>query len=145
MIKRTITYTDYNGNQRTEDFYFHLNQAELTEMQLTTDGGLGEKLQRIIDARDVPTIVSVFKDILLKAYGVRSADGRRFQKSKEIREAFEQSEPYSILFMRLATDNKYAAEFIKGIIPKMDNLPKPAAVPVAAALSEHAESDDTLP
>lgn len=117
MIKRTVTYTDYNGNKRTEDFYFHLNEAELVEMQLTTAGGLAERLQKIIDASDLPTIVTMFKGILLKSYGIPSDDGRRFKKSPEIREAFEQSEPYSILFMKLATDNKYAAEFCKGIIP----------------------------
>lgn len=119
MIKKTITYTDYNGNPRTEDFYFNLSQAEVTEMELTTDGGLAEKLKRIIDARDVPTIIGLFKDLVLRSYGVKSADGRRFQKSQELRDAFEQSEPYSIIFMDLATNADLAVEFVNGIVPKL--------------------------
>ena len=129
MIKKTVTYTDYNGTSRTEDFYFNLSQAEVAEMQLTTDGGMDEKLKRIIDAKDVPTIISVFKDLVLRSYGVKSNDGRRFQKSQELRDAFEQSEPYSIIFMELATNADMAVEFVNGIIPKMSNiapLPAPA-------------------
>lgn len=120
MIKKTMTYTDYNGNQRTEDFYFNLNKAELAEMQLGTTGGLEEKISAIIMSQDMPEIVSIFKDIILRSYGEKSPDGKRFVKSKERYTAFSQTEAYSDLFMELARDADKAAEFINGVIPKMD-------------------------
>lgn len=124
MLKKTITYTDYNGVERTEDFLFNLTQAEITEMELGTTGGFGEMLQRIIAAKDMPTIIKVFKDLILKAYGEKSADGRRFVKSEEISEQFAQTEAYSILFMSCATDSDFAAEFIKGIMPEIPGADK---------------------
>lgn len=117
MLKRTITYTDYKGNQRTEDFYFNLTKAELTEMELTTEGGMSEYIERIIKAQNQSEIVSAFKQLLLKAYGERSEDGRRFMKSEEISKAFSQTEAYSELFMELATDSDKASAFVNGIIP----------------------------
>ena len=117
MLKKTITYKDYNDVERTEDFYFNLTKAEVMEMEMSTTGGLAEMIQRIVAAQDAPAIIKIFKDLLLKAYGEKSPDGKRFVKSDAIREAFEQTEAYSILFMELATDDKKAAEFINGIIP----------------------------
>lgn len=117
MLKKTITYTDFNGVDRTEDFYFNLTEAELTEMELSINGGLSDYIQKIISAQDAPSIINVFKDLLLKAYGEKSLDGRRFVKNQEIRDAFEQTPAYSQLFMELATDDKKAAEFINGIVP----------------------------
>lgn len=117
MLKKTITYKDYNDVERTEDFYFNLTKAEVMEMEMSTTGGLAEMIQRIVAAQDAPAIIKIFKDLLLKAYGEKSPDGKRFVKSNAIREAFEQTEAYSILFMELATDDKKAAEFINGIIP----------------------------
>lgn len=117
MLKKTITYTDYNGVERTEDFYFNLSKAELMEMELTTTGGLGETIKQIVKAQDNASIVKIFKDLVLKAHGVKSPDGKRFIKSDEIRDSFEQSEAYSILFMELATDADAAANFVNGIIP----------------------------
>jgi hypothetical protein len=117
MIKETITYVDYNGLERTEDFYFNLSKAEVMEMELSTAGGLAEMLQRIVDSKDAPALIKIFKEIVLKAYGEKSADGRRFQKSPEISEAFSQTEAYSELFMKLATNDEEAARFIKGIVP----------------------------
>ena len=105
MLKKVITYTDYNGNERTESFYFNLTKAELTEMELTTEGGLAEMIQNIIDAQDTPAIIKIFKDLVLKSYGEKSADGRRFIKSDELKEGFAQTEAYSNLFMELATDS----------------------------------------
>lgn len=119
MLKKTITYTDYNGVSRTEDFYFNLTKAEITEMELSTAGGLGEMLQRIIDAKDTPSLVKVFKDLLLRAYGVKSSDGRRFMKSEEISREFAETEAYSQLFMELATDAQKASDFVNGIVPEM--------------------------
>lgn len=117
MLKKTIKYTDYNGVERTEDFYFNLNKAEIMEMQLTTVGGLDAYLKKIISTQDVPTLMRIFKDLVLKSYGVKSDDGRRFIKNDQLREEFEQTEAYSILYMELSTDAEAAAAFVNGIIP----------------------------
>lgn len=128
MLKKTFTYTDYNGVERTEDHYFNLSKAELMEMELSTTGGLAEMINQIVAAQDAPKIVQVFKDLVLKAYGQKSADGRRFIKSKELSEEFAQTEAYSQLFMELATDADAASKFVNGIIPAMDKpaIPAPA-------------------
>lgn len=117
MIKKTITYTDYNGTDRTEDFYFNLSKAEVMEMEMSTTGGLAETIQRIVSAQDTPAIIKIFKDLVLKAYGEKSPDGKRFIKSDGISTAFSQTEAYSQLFMELATDADAAAKFVNGIIP----------------------------
>lgn len=116
MLKKTITYTDYNNEERTEDFYFNLSKAELMEMELSTAGGLTEMITKIVNEKDVPKIIEIFKDLILKAYGQKSADGRRFIKSKELSEEFSQTEAYSELFMELASDDKAAAAFVNGIV-----------------------------
>lgn len=117
MLKKTITYTDYNNVERTEDFYFNLTKAEVMEMEMSTSGGMAEMIQRIIAAQDSPAIIKIFKDLVLKAYGEKSPDGKRFIKSDEISTAFAQTEAYSNLFMELATDADAAAKFVNGIIP----------------------------
>ena len=117
MIKKTITYTDYNGVERTEDNYFNLTKAEIMEMELSTTGGLAEMIQKITKAQDAPAIIKVFKDLVLKSYGEKSPDGRRFIKSKELSDAFAQTEAYSQLFMELATDADAASKFVNGIMP----------------------------
>ena len=117
MLKKTITYTDYNGSERTEDFYFNLTKAEIMEMEMGTTGGLAEMITRIVAAQDQPAIIKIFKDMILKAYGEKSADGKRFIKSDEISAAFAQTEAYSIMFMELATDADAAAKFVNGIVP----------------------------
>lgn len=118
MLKKNIKYVDYNGNNRAEDFYFNLNKAEVIELQLGTVGGLTKTLEKIVQEKDTSRIIEYFKTIILKAYGEKSADGRRFIKSQELRDAFEQTEAYSELFMELASDAKMAAEFINGVLPK---------------------------
>lgn len=130
MLKLTRTYDDYNGVSRTEDFYFNLTQAEITEMELSVDGGLVEMINRIVAAQDGKQIIALFKDIILRAYGEKSPDGRRFIKTQELRDSFAQTEAYSDLFMELATDSKAAADFVNGIIPaqKQNQL---EAVPAA--------------
>lgn len=117
MLKKTITYTDYNGVERKEDFYFNLSKAEVMEMELSTTGGLAEMIKRIVAAQDQPAIIKVFKDLILKAYGEKSPDGKRFIKSPELSDSFAQTEAYSILFMELATNDDAAAKFINGIVP----------------------------
>lgn len=126
MLKKTITYTDYNLNERTEDFYFNLTQAEVTEMEVSVEGGLVEQINRIVAAQDGKQIIETFKDIILRSYGQKSADGRRFIKTQEIRDAFVQTEAYSKLFMELATDAKAASEFVNGIVPPKAETVKPA-------------------
>lgn len=118
MLKKTITYTDYNGTERTEDHYFNLSKAEAIELELGVDGGLTAMLQKIVAAKDTPALLRVFKDLILRAYGEKSADGKRFVKSEELSVAFSQTEAYSNLFMELATNDVEAAKFINGIIPK---------------------------
>lgn len=117
MLKKTVTYTDYNGVERTEDFYFNLSKAEAAEMELSVDGGLSQMLENIVKAKDNKQIITIFKEIILKSYGEKSQDGKRFIKSKEISEAFSQTEAYSELFMELALNEKAATEFINGVLP----------------------------
>lgn len=117
MIKKTIPYTDYNGVERKEDFYFNLTKAEIMEMEMSTKGGLAEMIQRIVAAQDQPAIIKIFKDLIVKAYGVKSPDGKRFIKNQEIVDEFVQTEAYSQLFMELATDPDAAAKFVNGIVP----------------------------
>lgn len=117
MLKKTVTYTDYNGVQRTEDFYFNLSKAEVTEMELSVNGGFSTMVQEIVKSNDGSRIMELFKEMVLKAYGEKSADGKRFIKSKELSEAFSQTEAYSEIFMELATDDKAAADFVNGIMP----------------------------
>lgn len=118
MFKKRIKYVDYNGNQREEDFYFNLTRTELTEMEFSSVGGLQNYIKKIIDAQSGQEIIAVMKDLIFKSYGEKSLDGKYFNKSKELSEAFSHTEAYNILFMELATDDKAAAEFVNGIIPK---------------------------
>ena len=117
MLKKPITYTDYNGVERTEDFYFNLSKAELMEMELGVTGGMTEMLNKIIAAKDAPSLMKTFKEMIMKSYGIKSDDGKRLVKSEEISTAFTQTEAYSVLFMELITDDKAAADFVNGIIP----------------------------
>ena len=117
MLKKIITYTDYNGIERTEPFYFNLSKAELMEMELGVTGGMTEMLDKIITAKDAPSLMKTFKEMIMKAYGVKSDDGKRLIKSEELSITFTQTEAYSVLFMELITDDKAAADFVNGIIP----------------------------
>ena len=118
MVVKKIKYTDFNGVEREEEFMFNLREAEITEMELTTDGGLSDSIKKIISAQDTPQIIETFKMLLLKSYGEKSADGRRFIKSDELSKEFTQTNAYSQLFMELAYDDKAAVAFINGIIPE---------------------------
>lgn len=117
MVTKTITYKDYNGVTRTENFYFNLTQAEVVELEAGVVGGLTEMIKKIVSAKDSPSIIKVVKDLILKAYGEKSPDGRRFIKSDELRDSFVQTEAYSQLFMELATDADKAADFFNRILP----------------------------
>lgn len=122
MLQKSIKYVDYNGVEREEIFLFNLTKAELMEMELGTTGGLTEMIQKIIQTKDQPSIIKIFKELILKAYGEKSADGKRFIKTDEhgnpLSRAFSETEAYSNLFMELSTDDKAAAAFVNGIIPE---------------------------
>lgn len=127
MLAKTITYTDYNGEERTETLYFNLSKAELMELEMSVDGGWAERMQKIVDAKDLPTLSRIFKDIILRSYGEKSADGRRFIKNEAISQAFAQTEAYSELFMELLTVEGAAADFMSKVIPAVkENVPAPA-------------------
>lgn len=113
------TYTDFNGVEVTEKFYFNLTQAEIMEMEYSTDGGLENFIKKVIDAKDPKRLMELFKDIVMRAYGVKSDDGKRFIKSEEVKAAFRESAAYSDIFMELATDADKATQFINGITPKL--------------------------
>jgi hypothetical protein len=118
MLKRDITYEDFDGDKITETFYFNLTKSEIIELEVGYKGGLQEALQAIIKADDKKRLIEEFKRIILMSYGMRSEDGKRFIKSDDLREAFSQTAAYDELFMELATNEDSAATFIKGIIPK---------------------------
>lgn len=117
MLKRSITYTDYNGEVQTEDFYFNLSKADLAEMELSTPGGMVSFLNQIVSDKDGATIIKTFKMFIGKSIGIRSDDGRRFMRSDEITNNFLSSAAYEELFMELVTNANAGVEFITGIIP----------------------------
>lgn len=127
MLKKNIKYTDYNGVERDETFYFNLTVAEVTVMQMSEAGGYAEMLTRIIEAKDGATIMKTIEEFIMKSYGEKSPDGRQFIKSEELSNAFKQTPAYSNLFIELVTDSKAAADFVNGVLPN-----KPNAAPVLA-------------
>ena len=118
MLKKTVTYEDFDGLQRTEDFYFNLTKAELVELELSLNGGLSQLLKKVIDEKDQAKIIEYFKKIVIGSYGVKSLDGRTFVKSDEIRRDFASTAAYSEIFMELATNTQSAIDFVNGIMPK---------------------------
>ena len=138
MLKKTFKFVDYNGNPRTEDHYFNLTQAEGTELGLSVDGGLTAMINRVVQAQNGRQIIDTMKDIILKSYGVKSPDGRRFIKNQEVRDAFVQTEAYSQLFMELATNAQAASDFVAGIIPAKTDEEPSAETPALP------DSSDTL-
>ena len=136
MYRIPVTYEDYNSVEKTKDFYFNLNKAELMKMQLTEAGGLAESIEKIVAANNIPAIVEVFEKLVLDAYGEKSADGERFEKTDEIKAAFKQHPAYSIIYMDLATDADKAAKFINAIVPA-DMAKEAEAAQKAAAKATH--------
>ena len=123
MLVEEITYTDYDGVERTEEFRFNLTRAEITEMEFTYPGGLAEEMERVLKSKDPVKLFVLFKDIIGRSYGEKSPDGRRFVKSEEITKAFFETPAYDQLYMRMTTDAHFAAEFVKGILP-LDTVPE---------------------
>lgn len=133
MLKKTITYTDYDGVQRTEDFYFNLSKAEITEMELSMEGGMRAYIQKIIAAKSQLALVTLFKEIVMKSYGKKSPDGRLFMKNDAIRAEFEAHPAYSMIYMDLVTDEAKASAFVNGIIPADAQNVNPAMEMAATA------------
>ena len=120
MLKKTITYVDYNDKEQTETFYFDLNEVEATELELSVEGGLSKKLEAIAKSEDKAAMFKFFKELIAKSYGIKSEDGRRFIKSEQISEEFTQTRAYAKLLMELATDGDKLAAFFNGVIPKVN-------------------------
>lgn len=141
MVKKTITYTDYDGTERTEDFYFNLSEAEITEMQLSVEGGMRGYIEKIIAAKSQLELVKLFKDILLRSYGKKSLDGRLFVKNEANTAEFLANPAYSKIYMELVTDTKAATEFVNGLIPASAQNLNPA---MAMAATQNAAPALTL-
>lgn len=118
MLKKTYTYTDYDGNQRTEDFYFNLTLPELRKMYNSVPGGLDKKLEKIVASMDTGAIMEVIDEFIRASYGEKSLDGRRFMKSEEIYKAFSETEAYAMFYSELLSSDAAASEFILGVLPK---------------------------
>lgn len=146
MLTKKITYTDYDGNERTETFYFNLSRSEITELQLTYPGGYAQYIERSVDSKDRPKLMEMFKDVIMRSYGEKSEDGRRLIKSSELSTSFMQTEAYDELFMELITDPNAAVGFIKGVLPDLgdnvnkDQIVKEAMEKTGMKLEEGSES-----
>ena len=117
MIKRTITFEDLDGNSITDDFYFHISMSEVSKMELGTEGGMAEKLKKLVAASKGKDIIEQFEGILHSAYGVRSENNRQFIKNEQVWQEFYQSDAYNVLFMQLISDEDASAAFVRGILP----------------------------
>lgn len=117
MLSKEMTYVDYNGVEKTETFYFNLTRAEIIEMEVTYPGGLAEEMERSMKSKDPVKLFKLFKELIGASYGEKSPDGRRFVKSPELSQAFFETPAYDQLYMQMTTDEKFAAEFVKGILP----------------------------
>lgn len=128
MLKKTVTYIDFDGNERTEDFFFNLTEQEIAEMELSTEGGLGNFINKAVAAKSQVELIELFKKLILAAYGVKSADGRRFVKNVAVREDFMSTQAFSDIYMELVQDADKASAFFNGIVPKEKNK-APVALP----------------
>nr|DAE07407.1 MAG TPA: hypothetical protein [Siphoviridae sp. ct8M020] len=117
MFKKTITYTDYDGNERTEDFRFNLSKAEYVMFENSVIGGMSKEIERAMAMQNGPRILEIFKDLVDRSYGVKTADGRRFMKSPELLQEFRETEAYVNLFMELVTDPEAGKAFLRGVSP----------------------------
>lgn len=117
MFVKDITFTDYNGVERTERAYFNLSQAEIAQYAYSVEGGLYNYVNRLVVRKDIPKLMEMFNEIIKKSYGVKSPDGRKFIKSEELTKDFMETEAYSVLFMELATKPEAVTEFLNGVMP----------------------------
>lgn len=136
MLRKEVEYKDFDGNDRKDVLWFHLNEVEITEMDIETSGGLVKYMESIIDTKDVNRLITIFKDLLIRSYGERSMDGKHFYKDDKIRNEFVSSAAYPVLYMEMVSDANKAVEFINGIVPsnireqmaKIENTPEGAAM-----------------
>lgn len=128
MFKKTIEYTDYNGVDRTESFYFNLSPADLIDMEVES-GGYKQMIQNIIDSQDVQSLMKAFKELIRRSYGVKSQDGKHFVKNDEVFEEFVSTPAYSNLIMEFLEDTDKAVEFVNGIMPKPANTSGMSVIP----------------
>jgi len=120
MLKKQIKYTDYNGTEREETFYFNLSKVEVAEIEMSVSGGWVKWVEKVVEAQSEPELITIFKEVILTAYGEKSPDGRRFIKSEELSKEFSETEAFVELFMELATNADAAAAFFNGIVPEME-------------------------
>lgn len=122
MLKKEISFVDYDGEKRTETHYFNLEKNELIKLEISSVGGLEESVKRIFQARNGKEIMDIFERIILVSYGEKDLDGVHFNKSEEMSNRFKNSKAYDTLFMELVTDDNAAADFINGILPDDMNV-----------------------
>jgi hypothetical protein len=118
MFKDHRKYVDYNGETREEDFYFNLDERDITKMELGTHGGLDKLIAKITAEKDLPKIIELFEQLIDASYGEKTADGKYFIKDPEKLKLFKSTQAYSDLYMQLATDDKFAANFVNHVVPK---------------------------
>lgn len=121
MFKKKITYTDFNGQERTEDFYFNLSRSELIMLESTTPGGYAAMLQRIIDSKDQRQLMNEFTNLIKMSYGVKSDDGKHFIKNDEVVNDFLNSAAFDQMFLEFFTDDNAASDFANGVLPSNVN------------------------
>lgn len=125
MLKKRVTYIDYNGVQQTEDFYFHLKPSELAELEVSVEGGYSELLEKAKNEDNHQVLYKFVKDVLTKSYGIKSEDGKRFIKNDELVEAFEQSPAYDEIFMEVISNPENFNAFVDAVTPNMNKLAQP--------------------
>lgn len=118
MIKKTVTYKNFNDVEVTEDCYFNYTESQLADLEMSVGGGLSATLRSLSAAQNETELYKFFRQLILGAYGIKSADGRKFMKSKEISEDFEQTAAYNAIFMELVTNTDKAIEFVNNLIPE---------------------------
>lgn len=129
MIKERLNYIDFDGVERTEDFWFNLSETEIVQMQTSVKGGFTAMLKKIIEAEDETKLMPLVEEIILKSYGEKSSDGRRFKKSKELSEEFKQTEAYNQLFMKFLKDADAFTTFVNGLNSKVTKTRTAIQVP----------------
>lgn len=156
MLKKTMTYTNLDGQEVTEDFYFNMTKAELIKLQLREGEGFQDYITQVVNAGNGTAIVETFEKLVGLSYGEK-IDGR-FVKKPGAFEAFMSTEAYSDFFYELVTSAKAGAEFINAVMPKdlveQANAARPAThrnvfdeqpvQDVAPAQSPETMSDDEL-
>lgn len=123
MLKKIITYTNYDGEKKTKEAYFNLNKIEVVKMNVEASGGMKKLLEKIVAEDDIQKMWNYFEKVVDMSYGEKSLDGDRFIKDAELTKAFKETEAYVELMMELLGDAKKAAEFMNAVLPQVDNVP----------------------